>query len=250
MSDLWHFIDSVYARYADDHRGKTEHMRIREKKLVSVKFKDAESDAVCFKVINSNPSTLVSATLHNVVISKKPGESFFRMWCGDTKIAKEDGEKEDRCNFWQNHSKNGESISYACKHIVYVLDNIGEKGRREVEQMLSPFSQPSFSHGDLGYILDLWEPAFIYGPTGSGKSHEVRHMVKRYTDACVAPQDIEYVKDTLNRIAKLGAGYVGNQNQRLNEVFPRNFYSEGMNQDIARMVALFLKRYFIRQLAA
>lgn len=185
MSDLWHFIDSVYSRYADDHRGKTDHMRLREKKLVSVKFRDveSESDAVCFKIINSNPSTLGSATLHNVVIGKKPGESFFRMWCGDTKIAKEDGEKEDRCNFWQNHNKNGESISYACKHMVHVLDNIGERGRREVEQMLSPFSQPSFPHDNLGFIMDLWEPAFIYGPTGSGKSHEVRRMVKKYTEA-------------------------------------------------------------------
>ena len=70
------------------------------------------------------------------------------------------------------------------------------------------------------------------------------------TDACVDKSDQEYVRDILVKITKLGAGYVGQQPQRLEEVFPRNFYSEQLDQEIARMVALFLKRYFTRQFAA
>ena len=70
------------------------------------------------------------------------------------------------------------------------------------------------------------------------------------TDACVERSDQEYVRDVLTKAAKVGAGYVGDQTQRLEKVFPRNFYSERLDQNIARMVALFLKRYFTRQIAA
>jgi hypothetical protein len=70
------------------------------------------------------------------------------------------------------------------------------------------------------------------------------------TDACVEKSDQEYVRDVLTKAAKVGAGYVGDQTQRLENVFPRNFYSEKLDQNIARMVALFLKRYFTRAIAA
>ena len=69
------------------------------------------------------------------------------------------------------------------------------------------------------------------------------------TDACVEEEDKRYAR-ALNKIAKVGAGYVGNPNHRLEDVFLRNFYAEDLNQNVGRMVALFLKRHFTRHLAS
>ncbi|MFI5294368.1 MAG: hypothetical protein ACHQ0Y_05015 [Thermodesulfovibrionales bacterium] len=65
------------------------------------------------------------------------------------------------------------------------------------------------------------------------------------TDAQVAQEDQEYVQQ-LSKRAKVGAGYVGMQGNSLEDVFERNFYSEQLDQNIGRMVALFLRRFFMR----
>ena len=69
------------------------------------------------------------------------------------------------------------------------------------------------------------------------------------SDACVEEEDKRYAR-ALNKIAKVGAGYVGNPNHRLEDVFLRNFYAEDLNQNVGRMFALFLRRYFTRHLAS
>ena len=77
-----------------------------------------------------------------------------------------------------------------------------------------------------------------------GTSASVYPFTLFLTNACVNSEDIEHVKNTLTRITRLGAGYVGQPGHRLKDVFPRNFYSERLDQNVARMVALFLKRNF------
>jgi hypothetical protein len=69
------------------------------------------------------------------------------------------------------------------------------------------------------------------------------------TDACVEEEDKRYAR-ALNKIARVGAGYVGNPNHRLEDVFLRNFYAEDLNQNVGRMVALFLRRHFTRHLTS
>ncbi|MDA8106098.1 MAG: hypothetical protein M0Z71_12065 [Nitrospiraceae bacterium] len=69
------------------------------------------------------------------------------------------------------------------------------------------------------------------------------------TDACVEEEDKRYARG-LNKIAKVGAGYVGNPSHRLEDVFLRNFYAENLSQNVGRMVALFIKRHFTRRLAS
>ena len=65
------------------------------------------------------------------------------------------------------------------------------------------------------------------------------------TDANVATEDQEYIRH-MSKSARIGAGYVGNQGQSLQDVFDRNFVSESLDQSIGRMVALFLRRFFMR----
>ncbi len=64
------------------------------------------------------------------------------------------------------------------------------------------------------------------------------------TDAMVGEEDKDYVASSLVRMTRAAAGYVGRGSERLDDVFPRNFYSEALDQNIARMVALFLRRTF------
>lgn len=70
------------------------------------------------------------------------------------------------------------------------------------------------------------------------------------TDACVGEDDLRYVQNELCRITKLGAGYVGRAEHRLTEIFPRNFFSDFLDQNIGRMIALFLRRNFTRYMSA
>ena len=70
------------------------------------------------------------------------------------------------------------------------------------------------------------------------------------TDANVCQEDQDYVEETLSKTAKIGAGYVGACSQRLAEVFPRNFCSQDLDRDVARMVALFLKRHFTQYITS
>lgn len=178
---FWDFIEELKKRHFHEHMEKIKEMYVREMKPVTVRFKGADKDsaAVCLKVVNKASSS-GGPSLHNVLIAQKPGEKHLRIWCGDFKVAKEDGEKEGRCNFWLKHRKNGEAVSYACKHIVFAVSNLSEKDREQINKMLQ-IDESFFAPGSFDFILDLWEPALIYGPTGSGKSHEVRQLLRKYT---------------------------------------------------------------------
>lgn len=85
---------------------------------------------------------------------------------------------------------------------------------------------------------------------GSENYKSLADMPARYsftlflTDACVGDSDQQYVKTELYKIAKVGAGYVGEEENQLTEIFARNFYAKSIYEDVGRMTALFLKRYF------
>jgi|GEM_PF-2612891 hypothetical protein len=64
------------------------------------------------------------------------------------------------------------------------------------------------------------------------------------TDANVCAQDVDYIKNVLSKRTRLGAGYVGYMGHNLDDVFPRNFHADDLNQNIAKMVAMFIKRNF------
>jgi len=154
------------------------------------------------------------------------------------------------------------------KKLLCVLDGSGS-------MQYGPFMAGSF----LAYILSLVFPVDICittnnserpilvplkridalrGFTAWGGSENYRSLGTepgRYSftlflsDACVEEADKRYAR-SLNKIAKVGAGYVGNPNHRLEDVFLRNFYAEDLSQNVGRMVALFLRRHFTRQLAS
>lgn len=64
------------------------------------------------------------------------------------------------------------------------------------------------------------------------------------TDADISDPDKNYIKNRLNKAVKVGAGYVGNLHQRLEETFIRNFYDTELSKGVARMIGLFLRRHF------
>jgi len=177
--DLWSFVDKLYEQYAPEHGKKLRDMFIREKKLVSVKFKgfDEESTALCYKVVNKNSSS-GSPSLHNVLIARHPGKKVLTMWCGDSSVAKSDKEAESKCEFWRKFGTNGEEAGYACKHIVFVLQETDNRDRKEIEEMLGVTNTFTPRGDGLSLALKLGKNVFLYGPTGSGKTHKVREVLK------------------------------------------------------------------------
>jgi len=144
-------------------------------------------------------------------------------------------------------SMKGEPFRNAC-HVSYILSLVFP-----VDIMITtsrsekPITVP-LKHIDILQRYSAWGGAENYKSLETAPSSYSFTLF--LTDACVDKSDQEYVRDVLVKITKVGAGYVGEQTQRLEEVFPRNFYSEQLGRDIARMVALFLKRFFTRQFAA
>ncbi len=102
------------------------------------------------------------------------------------------------------------------------------------------------------HITDL-EDLRRYCPSGAENYRSLQEMAKktRYafglflTDAEVEDEDKVFVRDVLSRQMRVGAGYVGD-NQSLADVFPVNFYAETLSQKVGMMIALFLKRHFLR----
>lgn len=156
----------------------------------------------------------------------------------------------------------------ALKRLLCVLDGSGS-------MQLGPFMAASY----LAHILSLVFPLDICITTNKSKapifvplkridalrgfiawggSENFRSLASdpgRYsftlflTDACVEEEDRRYAR-ALNKISKVGAGYVGDPNHRLEDVFLRNFYAEDLNQNVGRMVALFIRRHFAKRLAS
>ena len=213
-NDLWSLIDNLYAKYDTTHQSKLTPLYIRgDEKLVSVTIEGEETTALCFKVVNKT-SASGGPTLHNVLIAKHPATKVFTMWCGDSSVVKEDGEKEDRCEFWgkfKSLQKSGEA-GYACKHIIYVIRDINKDRHRKkaIEEMLGVTSTFTMSGDPLSVGLQLGKNVFIFGPTGSGKTHSVRELLKTQTDAEIhkihLSDGIEDV-DLLHKLLPDGTGW-------------------------------------------
>jgi hypothetical protein len=181
MSDLWQFVDGLYARHAAEHERKLGSLYVREQKLVNVTFKGepAEQPALCFKVVNKSASS-GGPSLHNVLISLHPKKKVFTVWCGDTSVAKEDKERESPCEFWRKFGQAGEDTGYACKHIVYMVQQTKGSGRKQVEEMLGQDLPMGRGGEGVGIALKLGKSALVYGPTGSGKTHLVRECLAEH----------------------------------------------------------------------
>ena len=183
MSDLWQFVDGLYARHTPEHSAKLGSLYVRDHKLVDVTFKGepAEQPAICYKVVNKASSS-GGPSLHNVLISLHPKKKVFTVWCGDTSVAKQDKEVESPCEFWRKFGKAGEDTGYACKHVVYVLKQLRAGERRQVEEMLGQALHSSRGGEGVGIALKLGKSALVYGPTGSGKTHLVRECLREHPD--------------------------------------------------------------------
>ena len=178
--NLWSFLDRLYEQYYPAHVKKIKDMYVREQKLVSVKFEkgsDEETDALCFKVVNKDTSS-GSPRLHNVCIARHPEKKVLTMWCGDTHVVKSDKEIESKCEYWGKWGKNGEDAGYACKHIVYVLEETDDRNRKAIEEMLGVTATVAPPGDGLSLALKLGKNALLYGPTGSRKTYKVRQMLK------------------------------------------------------------------------
>jgi len=178
-NNLWSSVDKLYEQYSPEHGKKLHDMFIREKKLVSVKFKgfDDENSALCFKVVNKKSSS-GSPSLHNVLIARHPVKKVLTMWCGDSSVAKNDKEVESKCEFWRKFGVNGEEAGYACKHIVFVMQEMDDRERKNIEEMLGVTATFTPRGDGLSLALKLGKNVFLYGPTGSGKTHKVREILK------------------------------------------------------------------------
>lgn len=177
--DLFKLLDELYPQHEPEHAHKLSDMMIRDEKDVAVKFKGtkAEVPGICFKVVNKKPSSSAVATLHNVVVARKPGTDHLTMWCGDTSIVKSDREKEDRCGFWAKH--NGSGGKFMCKHIVFAFRHFDIAKRREVLERLGESGVVPVAQGQqLSTALGLGMNTLLFGPTGSGKTHDVMAYLK------------------------------------------------------------------------
>jgi len=178
MSKSWDFIDSLFSTYQAKHRHKLGDMYIRDRKIVPVTFRgfDQEQDALCFKVVNKNSSS-GGPSLHNVLISRHPSRKVLTMWCGDSSIVKSDGEREDKCEFWKKRAQL-DPDGYMCKHIVYAYENLDGSKKAEIEERLSDTWEASDNGERLSLGLKMWKNTFLFGPTGSGKTHELRRLLQ------------------------------------------------------------------------
>ena len=206
-NDLWSMLDKLYEKYEPAHQSKLTPLYIRDEKLVSVTIEKQETTAMCFKVVNKQPSSGSGATLHNVVLAKHPTTKVFSMWCGDSTVVKEDGETENRCEYWgkfKNLEKAGET-GYACKHIIYVTRDINRDRHRKkaIEEMLGVNTSFTLSGDALSLGLQLGKNVFIYGPTGSGKTHRVRELLKACTDAEIQKINISDGIEDVDLLQKL-----------------------------------------------
>ena len=182
--DLWSFLNKLYETYFPEHSRKLRDMFIREKKLVPVKFKgfDEETTGLCHKVVNKNSSS-GSPSLHNVLIARHPEKKVLTMWCGDSSVAKSDRESESKCEFWRKFGINGEEAGYACKHIIFVVQEMDNRERKRIEEMLGVTTTFTPNGDGLSLALRFGKNVFLYGPTGSGKTHKVREMLKGHASA-------------------------------------------------------------------
>lgn len=182
MKNHWDDVERLYGIHYPAHRGKIADMYVREIKDVAVTFKGmkTESPAVAFKVVNKKPSSR-GPSLHNVVIGRHPSTGLFTMWCGDSSIVKADGEREDRCEFWKKRAQL-DPEGYACKHIIYAYENLDSAKKSEIEEKLAESWESSDNNERLARGLKMWKNTFLFGPTGSGKTHEMRRLLQEHPE--------------------------------------------------------------------
>ncbi|MDA8106097.1 MAG: AAA family ATPase [Nitrospiraceae bacterium] len=178
MKNQWEDVERLYGVHYPTHRGKIADMYVREMRDVAVTFKGikTESPAVVFKVVNKSPASN-GPTLHNVVIGKHPSTGLLTMWCGDSSIVKADGERENKCEFWKKRAQL-DPDGYMCKHIVYAYENLDSSKRAEIEERLADTWAASDNGERLSLGLKMWKNTFLFGPTGSGKTHELRRLLQ------------------------------------------------------------------------
>ncbi len=178
MNNQWEDVERLYGIHYPTHRSKLADLYVREIRDVAVTFKGMkkESPAVVFKVVNKK-ATSGGPTLHNVVIGKHPTTGLFTMWCGDASIVKADSEREDKCEFWKKRAQL-DPDGYMCKHIAFAYENLDSAAKAKIEERLAE-SWASSDNGDrLSLGLKMWKNTFLFGPTGSGKTHELRRLLQ------------------------------------------------------------------------
>jgi len=93
------------------------------------------------------------------------------------------GEKESRCEFW-GKTTDGNSDTYMCKHGILVAQEMIETPsiRKGIEAKIAKAAQKTVSGVScdvrVSQALELWRPTLLFGPTGSGKTHRVRELMK------------------------------------------------------------------------
>lgn len=176
--ERWKELDEIFPSHEGMHSHKLSDMYIRGEAMdVPILFKGARDEVpgIVFKVINKKPTGSSVASLHNVVIAREPGTDHLKMWCGDLSVAKADGERESRCEFWQQHTTHGGK--YMCKHAVLVFRSLDSDKRQEIMERLGESDTPSSNGEKLSVALKLGMNTLIYGPTGSGKTHDVLSLL-------------------------------------------------------------------------
>jgi len=118
-----------------------------------------------------------NGSAHNVVIARHPKDGKLHIWCGD-KYMQELGYSEDHCWFWRN-AKKGQPH---CKHVAFVIEQLEKNPdmKRRIEETLLGESSPTGKgiRGKIKLALKLAKAIFLYGPTGSGKTHEALSVIK------------------------------------------------------------------------
>ena len=172
--NIWQQLEDLYGLHFDSHKGKLSSLAIREQKTVPVTFQGESSSqpAVLFKVVDKDTSHGGQPKLHNVLIAKDRKTGALTIWCGDTSVVKSDKETEDRCEYWRKR-KTSPTDSYMCMHCVYVFQNLDSTKRAHIAAEVDEGVSQVSGAERLSVALKHGKSAFVFGPTGSGKTHTV-----------------------------------------------------------------------------
>lgn len=175
--NIWERLDNLSGLYYDSHKKEFGPLYVREEKTVAVTFKGetAEQPAVCFKVVNKD-TTNGGPKLHNVLIAKDRKTGFLTMWCGDAGVVRADKETENKCEYWGKRKTSGTG-EYMCKHCCLVYQDLDLKRRAQIQKIVDEGIPQVANGARIALALQLWKSTFVFGPTGSGKTHTVRELL-------------------------------------------------------------------------